>query len=178
MTAPLRVVVTGSECTGKTSLARFLARRYDAPWVPEFSRAYAEAKAGALTADDVEPIARGTLDAEARLTTPAGGLLILDTDLVSTVVYARHYYGACPGWIEREAAARRADLHLLCHVDVPWEDDEIRDRPHLREQLHALFHQQLVRLGAPIVHVFGTFAERERRAAAAVDALRRDRARA
>ena len=181
MTAPapslLRVVVTGSECTGKTTLARELAAHFGTAWVPEQSRVHAEAKAAPLTAADVEPIARLTLEAEARLAPAAtGGLLVLDTDLASTVVYARHYYGACPPWIEREARRRAPALYLLCHTDVPWADDGVRDRPHLREQMHALFHHELVSLGAPIVHVLGPHAERLAVAVAAVDGLRRPRA--
>ena len=37
---PLVVVVTGSECTGKTTLALELADRYAAPCSPEFAREY------------------------------------------------------------------------------------------------------------------------------------------
>ena len=39
--APKRLVVTGSECTGKTTLAAALATRYDVPVSPEFVREYA-----------------------------------------------------------------------------------------------------------------------------------------
>lgn len=41
--APRRVCVTGPECTGKTTLARALAEWAGVAWVPEASRAYAEA---------------------------------------------------------------------------------------------------------------------------------------
>jgi hypothetical protein len=42
----LVVTVTGSECTGKTTLARDLARHFDAVWVPEFAREYLDEKTG------------------------------------------------------------------------------------------------------------------------------------
>src|SRR5215204_5153705 len=100
-----RVVVTGSECTGKTTLAARLALHFGCLWVPEFSRQYAHHAARELTADDVEPIARGQRESERRIAAAADNLLILDTDLLSTVVYSRHYYGACPGWIEQELTA-------------------------------------------------------------------------
>jgi len=35
----LRVVVTGAECTGKTTLARRLTEKLGAAWVPEAARA-------------------------------------------------------------------------------------------------------------------------------------------
>ena len=57
-----RVVLTGAESTGKSLLAERLAAHFKAPWVPEFARSYAD-RAGILTLEDVEPIARGQLAA-------------------------------------------------------------------------------------------------------------------
>jgi NadR type nicotinamide-nucleotide adenylyltransferase len=172
---PLVVVVTGSECTGKTTLARSLAARYDTAVAAEYSRDYALARGGPLTEADVDPIARGTMRAAdaaiAEALRRGRPLAVLDTDLASTLVYAWHYYGGAPAWVQKEARARRGDLYLLCHPDVPWVADPVRDRPHLREQLHALFHQRLVALGARVAHVHGGWADRETRATAAVDAL-------
>ena len=101
MIAPLvRVCLTGPESTGKTTLAADLAAELGVPWTPEFARTYFERKQGPLDATDVEPIARGQLEAEERgIAAAAGGLVVHDTDLLSTMVYARHYYGVVPGWI-------------------------------------------------------------------------------
>ena len=172
MVSVLRVVVTGSESTGKTTLARDLAARYDTALAAEFSREYAQARGAPLDAGDVAPIARGTVRAaDAALAAAAASgraLVVLDTDLTSTLVYAWHYYGTAPRWVQDEARARRGDLYLLCHPDVPWVADSVRDRPHLREQMHALFHQRLVTLGARVAHVFGSWDERVARAEAAI----------
>lgn len=173
---PLRVVVSGSECTGKTTLASELAARLGAPWSPESARAYAERIGRELTADDVEPIARQQIAAEdAAEARAAAGLLVCDTDLVSTVVYARHYYGACPAWVEAAARARRGDLYLLLRPDVPWVADGVRDRPRDREELHALFEAALHACGARVATIRGAWDERRVAAEAAVAALRRER---
>ena len=167
-----RVVVTGSECTGKTTLAGDLARQFGTVCVAEYAREYLDRKVATtglpLDERDVEPIARGQIAAQDRGAATAKGLLVLDTDLVSTTVYARHYYGACPTWIDQAARDRRGDLYLLCDIDVPWVADSVRDRPHHREHIHALFVEALDTLGAPYVLIRGSWAARLTTAVAAV----------
>ena len=165
------VVVTGSESTGKTRLAGDLARHFGTTWVPEFARAYGDeqgARGHALDAGDVEPIARGHIEWANAAVADARRVLVLDTDLVSTAVYARHYYGQCPSWIEQAAVERRGDLYLLCDIDVPWLPDPHRDRPHLRAHLHREFVASLEALGARYVTVHGSWDARFASSVAAV----------
>jgi len=169
------VVVTGSESTGKTTLAADLARHFGGVFVPEFVRGYADEKIAAtglpLDASDVEPIARAQIAMHDRVIAQARGLVVLDTDLVSTAVYARHYYGDCPSWIEHAARERRGDLYLLCDIDVPWVAGPHRDRPHAREEIQALFAAAVAALGVPVVPIRGSWEERFATAAGAVAAL-------
>jgi NadR type nicotinamide-nucleotide adenylyltransferase len=167
----IRVVLTGSESTGKTTLAAELARRYDAALVPEFVREFAEAKGGTIDYADHGPIARGQMaieDAQIALGRP---VVVQDTDLLSTVIYCRHYFGRAPDWIVDEAAARRPDLYLLCEIDLPWVADGVRDRGHLREEVQQLFRDAVMASGAPVAIVTGEGPERLERAVDAVDAL-------
>jgi nicotinamide riboside kinase len=94
--------------------------------------------------------------------------LFLDTDLVSTVVYARHYYGSCPAWIEAEARARIGNLYLMCDIDTPWAADSVRDRPQSRDIMHAEFRSTLTEFGARTCSVRGTG---ESRMAAALNCI-------
>lgn len=170
MTArPFVVVVTGSECTGKTTLAREIAEAFQAPCSEEFARAYLDRKGVDLAASDVEPIARGQVQGEDAAATAAAGLVVKDTDLVSTMIYARHYYGACPAWVAAAARERRGDLYLLLHPDVPWVGDGLqRDRPAARALLHALFRKALSRIGARVEDIEGGWDQRRAQAFAAI----------
>lgn len=172
-----RIVVTGGESTGKTTLAAALAKALGSLWVPEYSRTYAEQVGRALTSADVEPIARGQVAVEdaaierwraqfgPRRDAPP---LVLDTDLVSTTVYAEHYYGACPEWIMAAARERLGELYLLCEPDLPWEADGVRDQPAARRQLHEAFGRRLREMEAQVESVSGVGEKRVRSAMAAV----------
>ena len=165
MATNARICLIGPECTGKTELAEAISARLGVPWVPEFAREYAVKTLRALTAEDVEPIASGQMALEDAASSP----VILDTDLLSTVAYARYYYGTCPAWIEEAARARRADLYLLCDTDVPWRADAARSAGgEEREEQFDCFLRTLDEFGARWIIVSG---EGEARMKAALAAL-------
>ena len=109
----IRVVVTGSECTGKTTLAEALAEHYHTECVAEYARRFVLHKGAPPVYADVEAIARGQIALEDEVTGRSPDLVFQDTDLLSTVVYSRHYYGDCPAWIEDALMHRVPDLYLL-----------------------------------------------------------------
>jgi len=163
MASLTRICLIGPECTGKSTLAERLAKHFGATWVPEFAREHALSRNDALTFDDVEPIAKGHINRP-----PAtGNLIIYDTDLISTVVYSRHYYGRAPEWVVEEARRRRADLYLLMDTDVPWQPDAARDRGgEAREDLFDEFRRTLDEFETRWTIISGDWEERFRSAAA------------
>jgi nicotinamide riboside kinase len=175
MGMPLQVVVTGSECVGKTTLATQLAAHYGVLSVPEFARDYAAGKGAPLDHADREPIALGQIALEdeylARARAAGHALLVHDTDLVSTVAYCHHYFGSCPPVIENAAHRRRPARYLLLDIDVPWVADGIRDRSDRREDVQSLFVATLARLEAPVTLIRGDWNARFAEAVRTIDAL-------
>lgn len=167
-----RVVLIGSESTGKTALARKLSRHFGAPWAPEFARLYVDALQRGVTTDDVEAIARGQLSLHQELEQAHPSLVIFDTDLFSTVVYAQHYFGSVAEWIELEAERRRGDLYLLVGTDIPWKHDpRQRGLETAREQLQRDFEAMIARHALPHVPISGDEQSRLAGAISAVEAL-------
>lgn len=167
----IRIVLTGSESTGKTTLAGQLATHYGAELVPEFVRAYAEQQGGIIEFSDHGPIARGQMALEDEHIARAKGLVVQDTDLLSTVVYCNHYFGQCPPWIEEAAASRRPDLYLLCEIDLDWIADGVRDRGHMRDDMQQLFRDAVRTSGVAVAVITGIGDERLDRAVDAIDAF-------
>ena len=160
-----RICLTGPESTGKSDLAEELGRRFGVEVIPEFARDYALAHGSDLTFEDVEPIARGELANVER----ASDRAIFDTDLISTVVYSRHYYGDCPAWVIEEARRRRADLYLLMDTDIAWKADAARDAGgDAREDLFDAFRAAMDEFEVRFIIVSGEWEERVGRAVEAV----------
>jgi NadR type nicotinamide-nucleotide adenylyltransferase len=165
----IRVVLTGSESTGKSTLGAALAKHYGVSLVPEFVRGYAESRGGVIEFSDHGPIARGQIALEDEHVARGGDLVVQDTDLLSTVVYCRHYFGRCPEWIEAAAAARRPALYLLCEIDVPWVRDGVRDRGDRRDEMQMLFREAVRASGVPSIALIGDPAARLSAAIEAVE---------
>jgi NadR type nicotinamide-nucleotide adenylyltransferase len=170
----IKVIVTGSECTGKTTLARALAAIYGAPVSAEYCREFVERSGAQPNARDVEEIARGQLVAEDQAIKRADDLVILDTDLLSTLVYSRHYYGECPDWIDDAVSRRAGDLYLLAGIDVPWRADGLqRDRGDVRVEMQDLFRTELLCRNLDFIELRGSHEERLRAARGAIDSVSR-----
>jgi NadR type nicotinamide-nucleotide adenylyltransferase len=170
-----KVVITGSESTGKTTLAQQLAAHFRTSWIPEYGRRYVVEHPGPLAVSDIEPIARGQMAAEERGFREAPrSLVILDTDLVSTELYAGHYFGWCPEWVREAARARLGQLYLLTEPDVPWVPDPgQRDRADRRDEMHQLFRSALAGHQAAVARISGAWDQRFRAAVSAVERLLR-----
>jgi NadR type nicotinamide-nucleotide adenylyltransferase len=144
----IRVVFFGPESTGKTTLAKRLAKIYQTRWVLEFAREYLEEKldrTGEICApEDIWPIAVGQMKSENEAVQQANTFLFCDTNLLSTEVYAKAYFdGWCDTRLLEANKVNHYDIYFLTDIDVPFEQDLLRDRPHQRQEMLAAFKNAL-----------------------------------
>jgi NadR type nicotinamide-nucleotide adenylyltransferase len=174
----LKVVVTGPESSGKTTLAQALAAHFGTVWVPEAARAYLAARdtfssAGPYLEKDLLDIARSQLRAEdhllASIRPDAPQLIICDTDLITIRIWGEDKYGRSDPWVLERTVERPYDLWLLCRPDMPWEPDPLRENPHDRDRLLAVYERTLQALDKPYLVLSGPHAERMERAVSAID---------
>ena len=167
---PLRVVcAVGPESTGKTTLCRALAERFDVPWLAEYAREYLNAGTS-YDSSDVAAIAKEQARREQELIANSRQGVILDTDLAVIVVWWQEKFGALPGWIEAAFRAQTPRLYLLCRPDLSWAPDPLRESPGDLDRLYDVYRRLLTERRLPFVEIAGSG---ERRTATAVAALRR-----
>ena len=107
------LVLTGAESTGKSWLAARLQQRFGGVVVGEYVRHFIDQERRDTCLDDIPAIARGQLAWEDAARGRAPELLILDTHLLSNMIWSQTLFGNCPAWLEDELLARRYDHHLL-----------------------------------------------------------------
>ena len=144
----IKIVLFGPESTGKTTLAMDLAAHFNTVWVPEYARDYLQEKwdreGKVCEPHDLVPIAYGQMRLENTLAKQANKVLICDTDLLETKVYSEAYYvGYCDPILEKYALKNQYDLYFLTYIDVPWVQDDLRDKPNERERMFTYFKTTL-----------------------------------
>jgi nicotinamide riboside kinase len=166
-----RIVLTGAECTGKTTLAQALSGYYGEPWTGEYVREYVRQLERPLAREDLEPIARGQLAVEDSALDRAKRLVLHDTNLFSSILYANHYFDTQIEWVSDAFLLRDYALYLLCTPDgIEWEADPgQRESPAAREALHHRFKAGLETMGLPFIELRGSLEARFAEAILAMD---------
>ena len=174
----VKIVLFGPESTGKTTLAQLLANHYNTGWVPEYMREYLQKKWDEQQENcephDLLPIARGQMALENEAATTHEELLFCDTNLLELVVYSRAYYDETvePALL-KHALKAQYDLYFLTYIDVPWVEDDLRDRPKDRDQMFARFKKALDEHDLPYRILEGDLQQRFETAVKIIDQLKK-----
>ncbi len=168
----IRVVITGPECTGKTTLTNQLSGYYHTKGIPEYARDYITGLNRHYTYQDVEHIARVQREQVSDSANPGVGLLFIDTYLVVTKIWFEVVYHQVPPWIEEELQQKQVDLFLLCSADIPWTPDPVRENGgEMREVLFSMYKNELERLESRYVVISGNEEQRLNNAVRATNAF-------
>lgn len=143
-----KVCITGTESTGKSTLAEKLSIYYRTLHVSDYSRYYIDQLSHRYTKMDVLHIAQGIIELEDRMLPQANRYFISDNDLINIKIWLQYYKWEVPAWLEEQIVKRRSDIYLLCDIDLPWIADEQRSNPNDRIPLFERFKTELKQINA------------------------------
>ena len=155
----LRIVLVGAESTGKTTLAKQLALRYQTAWVPEYGRELWEQRGGELRFADMVDIARTQVQREQGSAASANGLLVCDTTPLTTLLYSEVMFGEVAEELQ-ELARRPYALTLLCAPDFAFVQDGTRRDEPFRSSQHRWYIDALRACGTDYTLLEGSLAQR------------------
>ncbi len=138
----LKVIVTGPESSGKTTLTKKLSKHFKIPYIEESSRLYLSNLERNYTKKDILIIAKEHLKNEIS----ERSLLLLDTDLITLKIWSEYKYGTCDNLILSEIEKQKKEnrIYLLCQPDIPWKFDPQRENSKDRDFLFNIYKKELI----------------------------------
>ena len=157
-----KVGIIGPESTGKSTLARYLARRYKGTYVPEYARTYVEERVesgewkaeswqDAITYDELCEIARHQIEELELIANSQQPIAIFDTELIVTKVWFDYTFGRVPEWLNESIHRYPMDAYLLTYPDLPWVPDPARSNgsDEIRMELFDRYEAEIQALDIP-----------------------------
>lgn len=167
----LKIAITGVESTGKTTLAKDLSKFFGVPMVGEYARTYLDALTRPYRQDDLIEIALGQIKSEKKALYSGERLVICDTDLSVIKIWSLFKYGSVDPYLLQLYARHVADLYLLTDIDVPFEEDPLRENPGERALLFEMYQSELRQSEKPFSIISGNQSQRLEEAIKKVSAL-------
>ena len=133
-----KIIVTGPESCGKTTLSQALSNHFRIPFLKEYAREYLQELGRDYSQEDLITIAKKQLEFEQ-------DIQLLDTDLITIKIWSNYKYGSCDKWILEQIETQKSEkrFYLLCSPDIPWQADKQRENPNNREELFEIYKQEL-----------------------------------
>jgi nicotinamide riboside kinase len=150
-----KIVFTGPESTGKTTLANLISKQYKAPLVIEKAREFFENKKDTnytffnlLTiAIEQYELEQNTIRVYQEENKNRKRLFVVcDTDLITIKIWMDEVFGKHSEWLPKNIKKDKTKdvLYLLCSPEgVAWEPDPLRENPHDRDRLFKIYEKEL-----------------------------------
>ena len=174
-----KVLIAGTESTGKTTLTKCLAKLFNTSWSEELGRYYANDYLGGdetiYTDEDFSRMAYLQAEQDYHALRTANKVCFFDTDAVATDYFSELYMGHRNRLVEAFINPSRYDVVLFLTPDVRWVSDGQRlngdqaRREMLNERLLSMYRE--FGFGDRIVPISGDYNTRLHEAISIVDGL-------
>ena len=139
-----KIIVTGPECSGKTTLSYSLSKYFNSKLINEFARNYLTNKNNKYNVESLLEIAKN----QYKLENQKSKTIICDTDLLTIKIWSEYKFGKCDSWILDKINTQKKEqrIYLLCKPDLMWEYDPQRENEYERDEIFNLYKKELISL--------------------------------
>lgn len=133
-----KIIVTGPESSGKTTIIKKLAEYFNLSFNKEYARDYLSQIKRNYKQEDLLIIAKKQFIEE-------NNKQLLDTDLITIKIWSNYKYKKCDKWIIQKIKKQQKEqrLYLLCKPDIAWKKDVLRENPNDRDELFKIYQTEL-----------------------------------
>ena len=139
-----KIIVTGPESSGKTTLSKNLSQHLNSKLVNEFARYYLQKNNNKYNFDTLLEIAKNQL----KLENQKSKIIICDTDLITIKIWSEYKFGKCDSWILDKINTQKKEqrMYLLCMPDLQWKYDSQRENEFDRDKIFNIYKKELISL--------------------------------
>lgn len=154
-----KIAILGPESSGKTTLAKKLAKKLPSILIDEYSRKYFSSHDfSKCNLKDLEIIAQNQFD---NFSLPKEfNFLISDTEMITMEIWAKDKYSEIPNVIAKLRKKQHFDLYVLSTPDFPWKYDPLRQDYNRRDYLFQIYKQELENSNCTYIIVKGKISNR------------------
>lgn len=162
MQKPVKILITGPESTGKSTLCTLLAEKYNSVWVKEYVREYFENLDREYCYEDLKLIGKEQFQRQNETEKTSSDFLFCDTGLEVIKIWSEHKYQKCDQWIIDHLSKQNFDIVFLLDIDIPWEFDELRENPSKEDRHYfiELYKKELSEIYGHFYFISGSLSQR------------------
>lgn len=155
----MKIVCTGPECSGKTTLSKEISKYFGFGWVQEMARPYLDIRSNHYTFNSLMEIANLQWWEEKYISENYKNICC-DTDALTIVLWSLEKYDKYQPYLLDRWIDSKPEMYLLCAPDIPWEYDPQRENPDDRERLFERHRTYLNDYNMPYTVVSGSNEDR------------------
>ena len=150
-----KFIVSGPECSGKTTLAKKLSIEYNLNLVREYARDFLNKNKNFYEYKDLVEIANQQYLDEKKYKYEER--CICDTDLITIKIWSEYKYQKCDSWIKEKVHEQVTEnrIYLLCKPDIKWKYDSQRESEHNRNEIFDIYLKEIQEQNQPYVIIKG-----------------------